>query len=142
MSATTTKAGLVILPNNCAAQSTCALCYLPGRMAIPFDVFTADGRWACDDCAAREWGSETVEALHGVGVAHERGRDSRPEGRDAPDAKRLSCTEHGFEEATVPLNSRELVRLTIRDSVSSELARVLVEHLLRRYANTSQDVPF
>lgn len=141
MSSATTKAGLVILPNNCAVQSTCALCGQPDRMTIPFDSFTSDGAWACGDCAAREWGRETVEALHGVGVNRPLDEGTRAGANPLVSDWQMRVTPHGFSERNAALDDGELLRITIRDGMGADLARIIVQEVLRRYAD-SDGTPF
>lgn len=134
----TAKRGLVILPNNHATLADCELCGIADRMAIPFDTFTTDDRWVCGNCASHEWGAETVARLHALPQDEPK---AAPTGRTASDW-RMSVANWGFGESKASLDDAELLRVTIRAGLSPDLATVIGQEVLRRYAAQSPELSF
>ncbi len=142
MNNTKSKAGLVILPNNCATHSTCALCGSSDRMAIPFDSFTHEGRWACGHCAQHEWGPEVVRLLQGLNAPMPSDRELALESDPKQRAWVLACTEYAFDAERKPLAGGVLVQLAVRDGLSPTLAKLITDELLRRFGERSPDLQF
>lgn len=136
------KPRLVILPNNCASKSPCALCCDIHQMPTPFAIFTGDDLWVCSSCAARELGPDAVAALDRLNREPEPQPatvdELPPEGR----GWRMSCDRYAFSEKEVPFAGEELVRLTVRSGLDPDLARVIANELLRRYAEQRPDIAF
>lgn len=55
---------------------------------------------------------------------------------------RMSCSRWAFSTEEVFFSGDNLVSLTIRTGVDPVLARIILQELLRRYANRTPELPF